>query len=70
MRHRSQMLPVWFFIGVLLVLYGIIIVWTGLAEWTHPPATVLSRYHPPFWGGLVLLVLGGFYAIRFRPGAN
>lgn len=70
MRHRSQMLPVWFFIGVLLVLYGIIIVWTGLAEWTHPPATVLSRYHPTFWGGLVLLVLGGFYAIRFRPGAN
>jgi FtsH-binding integral membrane protein len=68
MRSRAQMLPVWFFVGVLLVAYGAVIVVTGVCEWSQPPATVLSQYHPAFWGGLILLGLGGFYTIRFWPG--
>lgn len=67
MRERKHMLPVWFFIGVLLFVYGIIILVTSLQEWSHPPAVVLSNLHPGVWGGIILLVIGGFYVLRFRP---
>lgn len=67
MRERHQMLPVWFFIGLLLSSYGIIILITAIKEWSHPPAAVLSRYHPGVWGGIVLLLVGGSYLLRFWP---
>lgn len=67
MTERRQMLPVWFFIGLLLTAYGVIILVTALSEWSHPPAVVLARYHPGIWGGAILLAIGGFYTIRFRP---
>ena len=67
MTERRQMLPVWFFIGLLLTAYGVIILITALSEWSHPPAVVLARYHPGIWGGVILLAIGGFYTIRFRP---
>jgi len=64
---RKHMLPVWFFIGVLLAVYGIIILLTALEEWSSPPAVVLAKYHPGVWGGILLLLIGGFYVVRFRP---
>lgn len=67
MRERQHMLPVWFFIGLLLSIYGVIILATSLSEWSHPPAVVLSKYHPGVWGGILLLLIGGFYVLRFRP---
>jgi hypothetical protein len=62
------MLPVWFFIGVLLTVYGVVILIASLSDWTHPPALVLAQYHPGVWGGGLLLLIGSFYTIRFRPG--
>lgn len=67
MRERKHMLPVWFFIGVLLFVYGVIILVTSLQEWSHPPAVVLSNLHPGVWGGILLIAIGGFYTVRFRP---
>jgi FtsH-binding integral membrane protein len=61
------MLPVWFFIGVLLTAYGVVILFTALLEWSHPANVVLSQYHPGLWGGIILLLIGGFYVLRFRP---
>lgn len=61
------MLPVWFFIGVLLTLYGVIILVTALSEMSHPPAVVLAKYHAGIWGGILLILLGGFYTLRFQP---
>ena len=67
MRERHHMLPVWFFIGLLLSIYGVIILTTSLMDWSHPSAAVLSQYRPGVWGGIVLLLIGGFYVSRFRP---
>ncbi len=67
MRERHHMLPVWFFIGILLFIYGIIIFITAVREWSHPPAVVLSQYHPGVWGGIVLLAIGSFYVLHFWP---
>jgi len=61
------MLPVWFFIGVILLIYGIMIFATGIYELSHPPATVLANLHAPIWWGAVLTIAGAIYTFSFRP---
>lgn len=61
------MLPVWFFIGVLLTLYGIIVLITAIEDFSRPPQAALAQYHAGIWGGILLILVGGFYVIRFRP---
>jgi len=70
MTENHHIIPVWFFVGVMLLLYGILIFVSGLVEWPHPPATVLSNLHAPVWWGALLTVLGGFYCYHFRPGRS
>ncbi|MGD0832614.1 MAG: hypothetical protein ABR907_16905 [Terracidiphilus sp.] len=67
MRERHHMLPVWFFIGMLLTIYGVIILITSIVDYSQPSSAVLSQYHPGIWGGILLLVIGGFYTLKFRP---
>jgi hypothetical protein len=64
---EKRLLPVWFFVGLLLAIYGVLIFASGLAEWSHPSQTVLSELHAPVWWGEVLAVIGAAYSIAFRP---
>jgi hypothetical protein len=67
---HSSGISIWFFIGVLLSVYGALIFGYGLFELaTHQTANVvLANLHAPVWWGAVLLALGLFYSFRFRPG--
>lgn len=69
---HSGHISIWFFIGVLLTTYGAMIFGYGLYELaTHQLANVkLADLHAPVWWGAMMLVLGLFYGIRFRPGRN
>jgi FtsH-binding integral membrane protein len=67
MRERHHMLPVWFFIGVLLTIYGVIILVTSIVDWSQPSQAILAQYHPGLWGGILLLLIGGVYVLKFRP---
>jgi len=67
MSEKHHIIPVWFFVGVLLLIYGVIIFITGLAEWSHPPDTVLAELHAPVWWGGLLIALGSIYCLVFRP---
>ena len=66
------MLPVWFFIGILLTIYGVIILVTAVTELFRPPASssVLAQYHAGLWMGVLLILIGGFYTLRFWPRKN
>jgi hypothetical protein len=64
---RQHVLPVWFFIGMLLLIYGIIILAVGIIQFSHPAPVVLASNHLNLWGGGLLIALGGFYTLRFRP---
>jgi hypothetical protein len=66
MSHK-HMLPVWFFIGVLLFIYGIIILATALSGVSSYSPTVLAEYRPGVWGGILLILIGSFYTFLFRP---
>ena len=64
---------IWFFIGALLLLYGILITGAGLYELWYPPAhttVVHAELHAGIWWGALLLILGIFYSVKFRPGRS
>lgn len=70
--HRPGMLSIWFFVGVLLLVYGILILGSGLYELVSPPArtVVLAELHAGVWWGGLLLLMGGFYTFHFGPWRN
>ena len=65
-EHKE--LSIWFFCGILLLGYGLVLVATGIMELHNPPSTVLANLQPTLWWGVLLTVLGAIYTIRFRPG--
>ncbi len=69
---HSGHISIWFFIGVLLTVYGALITGYGLVELAsgHTANVILASLHAPIWWGAVMLALGLFYALRFRPGRN
>jgi hypothetical protein len=69
---ESGHISIWFFIGVLLTVYGAMIFGDGLFDLAtgFVPNVILANLHAPVWWGGLLLVLGLFYGIRFRPRRN
>ena len=71
MTEKHHIIPVWFFVGLLLLIYGVLILITGLSQWLNPPADVkLTELHAPVWWGALLIILGGVYCRLFRPGKS
>jgi hypothetical protein len=69
---ESAELGIWFFCGILLLVYGLVLVFTGIAEFHNPPQNevllpFLQPLHPTLWWGAAMTVVGAFYTIRFRP---
>jgi hypothetical protein len=67
--HGHGRLSIWFFIGVLLTAYGILITGAGIYDESHPAAhpVVLSELHMGIWWGLLLFIIGVVYFVRFYP---
>jgi len=65
-----EALSLWFFVGALCLMYGLVLLPVGIYELSHPPAVVLANLHASFWWGLLLTLFGAFYVIRFRPGSG
>jgi hypothetical protein len=59
---------IWFLIGILLFIYGVLIAAAGIYGWFVPPAhpVELWRLHAGIWWGALLFAMGLFYIIRFR----
>jgi len=63
-------IAIWFFIGVLLVIYGGMIFGYGILEWatgSYPVGVQLTNLHTPVWWGGILLLIGLLYVVKFRP---
>lgn len=69
--QTERQVPIWFFIGALLLVYGILITGWGLCSVAFPPPkaaqVALYEYHADIWWGALLVMFGAFYTIRFRP---
>jgi hypothetical protein len=64
----KQRVSIWFFVGVLLSIYGVLITAAGLYGLRHPPAVKLAHLHAGIWWGLLLLAIGAVYSYAFFPG--
>lgn len=66
---RRHFISIWFFIGLLLTVYGVLILGSGIYDLFRPPAhpVHLAKLHAGIWWGAVLLILGLVYTIKFRP---
>jgi len=62
-------IPIWFFIGSLLTVYGVLILGTGIYNLIWPPAhpVTLAWLHADLWWSLLLLLVGLIYTIKFWP---
>ncbi len=65
-------ISIWFFIGVSLLVNGLLILGAGLYEFVHPPQhpVVLYYLHANVWWGASLFLLGVFYCYHFLPRKN
>lgn len=64
---KDSRLSIWFFVGILLTFYGLIIAGAGIYGLFNPPAVKLASLHADLWWGLILLALGVFYCYHFAP---
>jgi hypothetical protein len=64
--HGKEEISVWFFIGVLLVIYGILIIGATLTSGAQDNV-VFAEYHIGTWWGALLFVIGAIYTVAFRP---
>ena len=70
MSEKHNIIPVWFFVGALLLVYGVIILISGVTEWSSPSNVTMAELHAPVWWGALLIVLGIIYCAKFRPNRN
>lgn len=70
MIHGRNMISIWFFIGVLVLVYGIIIFGWGLVSGGHSatgrPIT-LAELRTDLWMGGFMTIAGAFYTWKFAP---
>lgn len=70
--HDEHQVPIWFFIGGVLLIYGVLIAASGLYNLVNPPPleeqVALFSLHADLWWGLFMMVVGLAYVIHFRPG--
>jgi hypothetical protein len=67
---KREQIPIWFFIGGLLLVYGVIITAVGvfyLFAVHENKDLALQGLHADLWWGIFLIVLGGFYARHYSP---
>jgi len=63
-------ISIWFFIGLSLLVNGLLILASGIYELIHPPAVpvVLFQLHASIWWGGLLAVIGAVYCSYYMPG--
>lgn len=58
---------IWFFVGLLQTIYGLILVLAGIRQLSHLPATALADLHATLWAGAAILVMGAIFVATNNP---
>jgi len=69
--HSDQGISIWFFIGVMLAVYGVLILGSGIFSVISPPPVservALWNLHADIWWGAIMAVIGAVYCVKFKP---
>ena len=62
-------ISIWFFIGILLLAYGVLITGAGIYDLFQPPENpvYMAHLHAGIWWGCLLVLLGLIYTVKFAP---
>ena len=62
-------ISIWFFIGLSLLVNGLLILASGIYELVRPPEVrvVLFHLHASVWWGAILAVIGAVYCVYYLP---
>ena len=65
----KKMISIWYFIGLLLTVYGVLTFGAGIYDLIVPfkHNVVLRELHAGVWWGALLIVIGLVYIIKFKP---
>jgi len=65
-------ISIWFFIGISLLVNGVLILGSGIWELVRPPQVpvVLFNLHASIWWGALLTVIGAMYCVKYSPSAS
>ena len=63
-------ISIWFFIGLSLLVNGLLILASGIYELVQPPQVrvVLFHLHASIWWGALLALIGAVYCVHYLPG--
>jgi hypothetical protein len=63
-------ISIWFFVGVSLLVNGVLILGSGIYELVRPPVVqvVLFDLHASVWWGALMLIIGAIYCFHYLPG--
>lgn len=67
---RGGSISIWFFIGVSLMVNGLLILASGIYELIRPPQVRVALFdlHASIWWGAILAVIGTVYCVHYLPG--
>lgn len=67
MTVEQKHLPVWFFVGILMFVFGITVFFSGVYWIFKPSGVILANLHTGVWWGVVMTSVGLFYIIKHGP---
>jgi len=69
MTGHDGSISIWFFTGLLLLIYGVTILGAGIWGLSHPAerSIVLAEMHVDIWWGAALTLLGALYCWKYAP---
>ncbi len=70
METQPRMRNIWFFVGVILSVIGLLVLCAGVYDLFSPPAAEvrLADLHANIWWGIVILLGGVIYVVKNRNG--
>jgi hypothetical protein len=66
--ETPKMKSIWYFVGLMLLVMGGLVLLAGLIELVSPSArqTVLAEIHPGIWWGAIMIAGGAIFFLKNR----
>jgi hypothetical protein len=65
---EQEMKPIWYFVGLILLVIGVLVFCSGIYQYFNPPliTTVLAETQPNIWWGGIMIVFGGGMYLKMK----
>lgn len=71
--NAKQMISVWFWVGCMMIVYGLLVTGAGVYYLFSPPLNYAARWtNPNLWWGIIMLIVGAIflYLGRIKKSSN